>query len=192
MEAGGAAASEQPQHVQTYPLPPAFFRLYRDDADGSAERPLPPLPPAPVEGEFQMFGELHTTEDGIPPLQVRQLFEVGKGGYIDFRKELGRLNREALFGLLELVDALVDRPSAYARLAENIGLTLRNANYLLNLLRAHQARATLEHTLEVELRDRLAAVSELREARAKSSALLTQMAEELAQACTAASGLHPP
>ena len=58
----------------------------------------------------------------------------------DFRKELSRLNREALFGLLELVDTLVDRPSAYARLAENIGLVLRNANYLLNLLRAHQAR----------------------------------------------------
>jgi len=57
----------------------------------------------------------------------------------DFGKELGRLNREALFGLLELVDTLVDRPSAYARLAENLGLVLRNAAYLLNLLRAHQA-----------------------------------------------------
>ena len=47
-------------NVQTYPPPPAFFRLYREDADGSAERPLPPAPPVPVEGEFQMFGELHT------------------------------------------------------------------------------------------------------------------------------------
>jgi len=37
------------------------------------------------------------------------------------------------------VDTLVDRPSAYARLAENLGLVLRNAAYLLNLLRAHQA-----------------------------------------------------
>ena len=147
------------------------------------------------------------TEDGIPPLQVRQLFEVGEGSYVGarrrslllprlsclhcatpgpvvrltpdlevalvrtpvcyrdcctalccqpacpparhaarrrrcaaFGKELGRLNREALFGLLELVDTLVDRPSAYARLAENLGLVLRNAAYLLNLLRAHQAR----------------------------------------------------
>ena len=47
-------------NVQTYPPPPAFFRLYREDAEGSAERPLPPAPPAPVEGEFQMFGEMHT------------------------------------------------------------------------------------------------------------------------------------
>ena len=47
-------------NMQTYPPPPAFFRLYREDADGSAERPLPPAPPAPVEGEFQMFGEMHT------------------------------------------------------------------------------------------------------------------------------------
>jgi len=46
--------------TQTYPPPPPFYKLFRGDADGSAERPLPPVPPAPVEGEFQMFGELHT------------------------------------------------------------------------------------------------------------------------------------
>lgn len=43
-----------------FPLPPEFFKLYRDDADGTAERPLPPEPPEPVQGEYDMFGERHT------------------------------------------------------------------------------------------------------------------------------------
>jgi len=42
--------------VQVYPPPPPWFRLYRQDADGSAERPFPPHPPAVIAGEFQMFG----------------------------------------------------------------------------------------------------------------------------------------
>ena len=43
-----------------FPSPPAFFRLYREDADGAAQRPLPPDPPEPIQGEYEMFGELHT------------------------------------------------------------------------------------------------------------------------------------
>ena len=43
-----------------YPPPPEFYRLYREDADGTAERPLPPCPPQPVEETYQMFGETHT------------------------------------------------------------------------------------------------------------------------------------
>ena len=43
-----------------YPPPPEFYRLYRDDADGTAERPLPPLPPQPAEADYQMFGEMQT------------------------------------------------------------------------------------------------------------------------------------
>ena len=43
-----------------YPSPPAFYQVYRPDADGTAERPLPPEPPGPVQHEYQLFGELHT------------------------------------------------------------------------------------------------------------------------------------
>ncbi len=54
--AGQAGAAQQ----SLYPPPPDFYRLYREDADGTAERPLPPGPPAPVVGDYQMFGEMHT------------------------------------------------------------------------------------------------------------------------------------
>lgn len=55
-EQSSAAAGQQ----SLYPSPPPFYKLYREDADGTAERPLPPVPPAPVTGDYQMFGEIHT------------------------------------------------------------------------------------------------------------------------------------
>ena len=67
----------------------------------------------------------------------------------DFRGQLARLNRELLFAYLDLVDCLVERPSAYARAIESVGLLARNMAYLLNALRAHQARGSpraLAHT----------------------------------------------
>ena len=50
------AQPQAPQQQQLYPPPPPFYRLYRADADGSAELPLPPLPPPAVTGEYQQFG----------------------------------------------------------------------------------------------------------------------------------------
>lgn len=55
-EQSSAAAGQQ----SLYPAPPPFYKLYRGDADGTAERPLPLVPPAPVTGDYQMFGEIHT------------------------------------------------------------------------------------------------------------------------------------
>ena len=56
-ETAGVSATGQ---QSLYPPPPDFYRLYRDDADGNAERPLPPVPPQPVEETYQIFGEMHT------------------------------------------------------------------------------------------------------------------------------------
>lgn len=53
---GQASASQQ----ALYPPPPAFYQLYRQDAEGTAERPLPPEPPAPARNDYQLFGEMHT------------------------------------------------------------------------------------------------------------------------------------
>ena len=60
--------------------------------------------------------------------------------HADFKGELCSLNRELLFQFLDVLGALVERPHASARGVENIGQLLRNMHYLLNLLRAHQAR----------------------------------------------------
>jgi hypothetical protein len=65
----------QPELQQMFPPPPHFFSLYREDADGSAERPLPPLPPPIIDGSYQMFGEIHTasirpTSKGCAPSRL--------------------------------------------------------------------------------------------------------------------------
>ncbi|EIE19519.1 MED7-domain-containing protein [Coccomyxa subellipsoidea C-169] len=172
----------QPLLQQAFPPPPAFYKLYGTSADGS-EVPAPPPPPPPVEGEYQLFGELYTTEDGIPPLTVRQLFTVNAQGLLDFKGELRRLNKELLFTFLDLLDCLVQRPSAYARAVENVGLIARNMSYILNALRSEQARATLEHTVKVEIADRKEAIRELRESAESARALLRRMAEGIHDAC---------
>ncbi|KAL3138787.1 hypothetical protein ABBQ32_005630 [Trebouxia sp. C0010 RCD-2024] len=56
MADAGQASGQQ----ALYPPPPAFYRLYRQDADGTAERPLPPEPPPPAQFDYQLFGEMHT------------------------------------------------------------------------------------------------------------------------------------
>ncbi|KAK9918763.1 hypothetical protein WJX75_006706 [Coccomyxa subellipsoidea] len=169
----------QPLLQQAFPPPPPFYKLYGSDADGNQLMP----PPPPIEGEYQLFGELHTTEDGIPPLTVRQLFTVNPLGLLDFKGELRRLNRELLYTFLDLLDCLVQRPSTYARAVENVGLVARNMSYILNALRSEQARATLEHTLKVEIADRKEAIRELREGADAAKAVLRKMADGLQNAC---------
>ena len=66
-----------------------------------------------------------------------------------YRDELLRLNRELLFNFLELQDTLAERPSAYARAVENVGLIVRNMHYLLRALRFQQVPSS--HTLQARL-----------------------------------------
>ena len=47
--------------MQAFPPPPPFYRSLEHDAGGSeGGRPVPPLPPPPIDGEYQFFGELYT------------------------------------------------------------------------------------------------------------------------------------
>ncbi|KAJ6300370.1 hypothetical protein OIU76_021212 [Salix suchowensis] len=59
---------------------------------------------------------------------------------VDFKKELGSLNRELQLHILELADVLVERPSQYARRVEDISLVFKNLHHLLNSLRPHQVK----------------------------------------------------
>lgn len=56
----------------------------------------------------------------------------------DFKAELHAVNREVLFGFVELLAVLTERPSASARQIESLGIALRNQLHLCNLLRPHQ------------------------------------------------------
>eukprot|EP00850_Spirogloea_muscicola_P016837 SM000140S00586 [mRNA] locus=s140:73414:74976:- [translate_table: standard] len=170
--------------ASAYPPPPPFYRLY------AADGPPPPPPPPPITGAYQMLDGSYTTEDALPSLEeqgVRQLYTRQEPiGFsfkdlvdmvclliaADFKKELRTLSRELLLVLLELVDVLVERPSQYARRVEDMGLLLKNIHHLLNLLRPHQARATVIHLLETQLQQRKIAIEDIRQRRQEAQELL--------------------
>ncbi|KAL6771138.1 hypothetical protein ACKKBF_B34075 [Auxenochlorella protothecoides x Auxenochlorella symbiontica] len=153
----GASTVQQ----QLYPHPPPYFKLYMGDADGSAERPFPPPPPPPVSGEYVLFGEVHTSEAGDPPLHAAQLYNQAADGSIDFKAELHALHGELVAGICDLLGALESQPSTYARSVEALGVILRNMQHLSRLLRPFQARETLIATLQEEVAHRRACATEL-------------------------------
>lgn len=144
-----------------------------------------PMQPPPLPGDdatFQIFGELHTAKPGIPPLAVKQLYEAStNSAAIDFPGELRQLNRELLFSFVEMLSAVAERPSQSARSVETVGVLVSNIQHLLNLLRPHQAAATLEHLLTTELEEQQAAISDLRAHSQRCRQLAHTAAQSLAE-----------
>lgn len=156
--------------TSAYPPPPPYYRLYKDYLDNADSAPSPP---PPIEGTYTMFGANYTTNDLLPSLEEQGLHQLyPKGPNVDYKKELKALNRELTLQMLELADILVERPSQYARRVEDISLILRNMHHLLNSIRPHQARATLIHILEMQIRRRKQAVEDIRRRREEARVLL--------------------
>lgn len=158
---GGEREQQQEQQrvQQLYPPPPEYFKLVETNEL---------QPPPPIQGEYQQFGELFSTEDGLAPLRVQRLYDVVETHEgeekINFREQLLMLHRELMASFLELLAVLVDAPSQYARQVETVGLVLRNMMHLTNQLRPHQARQELYESLRQQCMARQEAITRLREA----------------------------
>lgn len=124
---------------QLFPPPPPYYK--RAAVPGQLE------PPPVVEGTYQQFGELFTTEDGMPRLQVTQRFERRSDGSIDVKSQLVKLQEELNAAVLGLLEVLSSEPSSYARHVENIGTLIRNMQYLIHELRPLQAKVSLRERL---------------------------------------------
>jgi len=172
--ASGSRVQSQPSAAETADS----SRPLEDDHGGNVPLQPPPLPTG--EAPFQMFGELHSALPGIPPLAVKQMYHAATDGTIDFRTELRRLNRELLFAFVGMLAAVVGEPSQSARSVEVVGALAHNLQHLLNRLRPHQAAATMEHALRVELQEQTAAVLSMRTRRTCCHGMLTSAAEQLA------------
>jgi mediator of RNA polymerase II transcription subunit 7 len=170
--------ADQPQHPaavdggvqQLYPPPPPYFRL--------AEQGLLSPPPV-IEGEYPQFGEIYTTEDGLPALQVRRLYKINDDGSMNIKEQLLALHRELAVSFLELLEVLVDRPSGYARQVENVGLVLRNMIFLANQLRPPQARATVLLSLKQMLESKQTAIKNLQNAKQRADDAVIKAIETL-------------
>jgi mediator of RNA polymerase II transcription subunit 7 len=135
---------------QLFPPPPPYYRLV-DQLE----------PPPIVEGTYQQFGELFTTEDGMPALHVSEQFERRQDGSIDVKKELLGLYEKLREGIDSLLTVLSQDPSSYARQLEQVGLIFRNMQYLMNELRPIQARRSLKDALRASIEDKKAALEKL-------------------------------
>ena len=156
------------QQQQLYPPPPPYFRLAEEGRLA---------PPPIIQGEYTQFGEIYTTEDGLPALQVRRLFEISSDGSIDIKGQLLALHRELLVNFLELLEVLIERPSGYARQVENVGLVLRNMVHLSNQIRPMQARATVLASLKQMIQSTRIAQENLGEAQMKADRALAEVME---------------
>eukprot|EP00873_Tetraselmis_striata_P019211 jgi/Tetstr1/439475/TSEL_027907.t1 len=192
-----AAGEEAAEHVEQFPPPPAFYKLYGEG--GGPETLLPPPPPPPLEGEYEQYGELHTTEDGVAglPPHIKKLYTEAAEGGIDVRGELLRLNKEVVFTFTELLHTLTESPGLcaasrmqYDTQMMSLGLLLWNMQHLLNQLRPHQARAALEFKLQEQIAERRAAIQALRQQSEQIDKFLAQAAEALVQGDGAA--VAPP
>ena len=104
----------------------------------------------------------------------------------DLREELKRLNGEVLRRFTSLIENLVEAPSQYERRVEEVTLLFNNLHHLLNAIRPSQARATLEHVLREQVRQKREKLTELRERAAAAEAAMTKTPTDLAQTVEAA------
>eukprot|EP00890_Picochlorum_soloecismus_P006249 jgi/Picsp_1/6625/NSC_03968-R1_mediator subunit med7 len=138
------------QQQQLFPPPPAYYRL-ADELE----------PPPIVQGTYQQFGELFTTEDGMPALHVSEQFERREDGSIDIKHELLALHAKLTDGIESLLAVLSRDPSSYARQLEQVGLIFRNMQYLMNEMRPIQARCSLKDALRASIEEKKGALERL-------------------------------
>ena len=106
-----------------FPPPPAYYKQFAVLSASSK----PTRPPVPVGEEFVSFGvtqpvRLHAPRlEGIPDLRERMIAgatETNAGEVHDaenMKVILRKLNAELLFAYVDLMQTLVDKPSAYGR-----------------------------------------------------------------------------
>lgn len=142
--------------AEAWPAPPAF---YCDD---------PREPPAPVLGEFSMYGVTRTTEPPEAPALEEQIYQESASPCAELR----RLHQMLLGQFVELLKIAEDNPSSYMSKVAEVRTLLLNLHHLLNALRPYEAREQLIAALEAQVEKKRRAVEELREADAAAAGVL--------------------
>lgn len=130
------------EFVSAFPLPPKAF--YEDKDENAIKLMTPPEIPSAI---FTAFGLPVNTSIGLPDLEtmrIRQLYdsESAKTGS-GIKKELLRLYLELKIKIKEFLEKSNADPSSTTQIV----LHYQNMHHLLNMLRSHQAIASLQNEL---------------------------------------------
>eukprot|EP00775_Hariotina_reticulata_P010876 gene10876-11030_t len=140
-----------------------------------------PPPPAPIKGELLALGEsFNTDEPFYPPLEMKKLYSVQADGSVDIKQELLKLNKGVLFLFLELLEVLVNQPTAYAALISELNIALNNMAHLLNMARPLQAQQTLKYALQSQVQEKQAALTALRATTSQMRQRVLELTSQLA------------
>lgn len=139
--------------------------------------------------------KLQADDELVPPLTTATLYKRQPDGSIGFKAELRRLSSELLFMLMELLHTLVARPAAYPQHLTTVNMLLSNMLHLINAMRPHQARATLEASLRLQVEALRSSIARVNTQVAAADEVLAGFAKALADASEpsgAESSSRPP
>jgi len=184
---------------QAWPAPPPFRR--RD-------------PPAPVEGEFSMYGVTRSTGPPVAPPLEEQVYAESAA---DVCAELRQLNRSLLQSFLELTQLMARSPSqccdkgarppatrttrttrttstahATTRAVADLRTLFLNFQHLLNTYRPHEAREALIAIVRQQAAAKRQLSDELEAACAEAARSVSEELREPAEADADALALAPP
>lgn len=129
-----------------WPAPPPFYRE------------APREPPAPVQGDFMMFGVQRSTEPPEPATLERQLYPLDCAAPAE---ELRRLNRSLLRAFVQLLDTMLAKPAEAQLRVEDVQHLFLNFLHLLNSLRPQQAKVDLGQLLQQQIEAKRRLISKL-------------------------------
>ncbi|XP_057311016.1 mediator of RNA polymerase II transcription subunit 7-like [Hydractinia symbiolongicarpus] len=165
----------------SFPLPPTFY--YKHYTNHNVKAKLVPKAPAPVTGEYTMFGHQYKTDDEIiQPLEsqgIKRLYSKEK--QFDHIVEMKKLNHSILVNYLELLETMIEEPASAERIRkiEEIKVLFINLHHLINEFRPHQARETLRIMLHRQKQQRLETTERLRLNIDKAKSILKACAGQL-------------
>jgi mediator of RNA polymerase II transcription subunit 7 len=155
--------------MSEFPFPPE--RLWQQYVDGPDSGPPPP---APLDGDFVLFGGQTQMRDYLGLLKSSDVAPIFDSNSSKLSVELSKLNLKLLKFFLAMLDEMLNNSAiagdaqTFTGLAatenlEEIKHILLNMHHVLNLYRPHQAREVLVNMLQSQQKRRKQAAMEVTE-----------------------------
>ena len=138
--------------MESFPPVPPYFSFFNDNSSF-----IPPDPPKPIEGEYEMFGARYTTKTEELSLEQTGLRQLCDEDGSNSASDLKRLSKMALLHFSDLIRGMVQGENQDERIAA-LETIFVNMHFIANRHRPQQAIDSVCAMLrqEIERQKRLA------------------------------------